>query len=89
MKKLLVSILLAFALAACSSNKAPELETCQDARDLVKKNHHKIRKAFANNDANTIGKLELQNRDIIRENMECFPKAEEYKKHWERMHGDM
>lgn len=98
MKKVLISLLFASSLIACSTfneETPPQQRTvvvvsgCDDIRDLVENNHQNIKKAFANNDANTIGKLELENRAIIKSNMECFPKMKERMAEWEKMNKDM
>lgn len=89
MKKLLVLLLGASALlAACSSTSAPAqtpvvhsatvvLTTCEDLQGFVEDNRDQIKQAFANNDAYTIGALELQNRAVIQSNLDCFPKIKE------------
>ena len=94
MKKLLICLFSAGVLAACSSNNEPRksstlvLDNCSDAKALVKSNHQKIEQAFADNDANTIGTLELQNRSIIRNNISCFPNIEKNIKYWKKLHKE-
>lgn len=82
MNKALLYLFSASILAACSSTNQPQppktmkFNTCSQAKILLKSNHKKIEQAFADNDANMIGNLELQNRNIVRSNMQCFPKLE-------------
>lgn len=95
MCKILLFSFCLMVLAACSSEKAPVapkeivLENCSDARDFAYSNHQKIEEAFANNDANTIGSLELENRALINSNPECFPKEQEIKKFWAKKRKEM
>ena len=95
MKKLLISLLFASTVIACSTNNSQlqpaqiVLDNCSDARDLVKSNHEKIKLAFADNDAYNIGALELENRSIVHSNLDCFPKFEKHMKEWKKMDKNM
>lgn len=95
MRKLLVILLGAGALAACSSTNTPQPQSnvvynnCSDAKAQVRSNHEQISQAFAHRDADTIGTLELQNWDIVHANMKCFPNVQKQMKYWEKMHKDM
>ena len=77
MKKSLVVLLLAascgVAFVAASESEA----NCQVLRKQIKENHENIDKAYHTNDACTMGKLMIQNRQVIESNMACFPKLEE------------
>lgn len=94
MRKLLLAILCTGGLVACSSNSEPPkqntivLQNCNDAHNLVKSNGVKIGQAFAARDANTIGALELQNRDIVDLNPQCFPKLQKQIKYWKKLHQE-
>lgn len=94
MHKLLISLLGAGILAACSSTNPPSQPQmasgdCSNVKAQVKTNHAKIAHAFAHRDANTIGTLELQNRDIVHANMKCFPNLEKQIKYWQNVHKNM
>lgn len=95
MKKLLLIMLGAGMLAACSSTDQPQPNSnqvytdCKEAKALVKSNNQKINLAFANRDANSIGTYELENRDIVHANMACFPNVKKQIEYWEKMRKDM
>ncbi len=95
MRKLLVIMMGALALTACSTEQAPKpgsviiLDNCSDTKALVKSNNEKISQAFINNDANAIGTLELQNRAIVHAAPACFPKLQQQIKYWKQLHKDM
>jgi hypothetical protein len=101
MRKLLVVLLCAGTLAACSTSKEPQpaapqnptlaISDCSEAKQFVKNNNTKIAQAFATRDATAIGTLELQNRDVVHEHMGCFPKIKKQIETWKKLHknGDM
>ena len=97
MKKLLVSMLAIAGLISCSTTnilapapqpvKVVSVGNCDEAHALVAANHEKIKQAFSDSDANTIGSLELINKAIIHSSPECFPMLQEHMEHMQSMGG--
>ena len=55
------------------ANNPTKNPKCDAARTQIKANHEKIIAAFKSENACQLGKLQLQNRKIIKDNIDCFP----------------
>lgn len=75
MKKILTVLL----LASCGASFAAAMDSesaCMQYRQQMKANHAAIDAAYQKNDACTMGKLMIQNRQTFESHPDCFPRME-------------
>lgn len=77
MKKiiLLSSLCISTAVfAATPANNSESANQCMQYKQQMMKNHQAIDAAYHKNDACTMGKLMIQNRQMFESHPECFPR---------------
>ncbi len=82
MNKILVA-LLGFSIGIASAAPAAVGESsavCQQYHQQMRANHQAIDNAYHKNDACTMGKLMMQNRQMFESHPECFPRMEKMQK---------
>ena len=71
---LLSSLCLSTAVfAAATVNNGESANQCMQYKQQMMKNHQTIDAAYHKNDACTMGKLMIQNRQMFESHPECFP----------------
>ena len=60
---------------------------CQQIRQQMKQNHQAIDVAYHKNDACTMGKLMIQNRQAFESHPACFPKMEKMMKRMQQQNS--
>lgn len=83
MNKILIGLLsfsigIASAAPAVASNESSTV--CQQYHQQMRANHQAIDAAYHKNDACTMGKLMIQNRQMFESHPECFPRMEKMQK---------
>lgn len=76
MKKiiLLSSLCITTAVFAATANSSESANQCMQYKQQMMKNHQAIDAAYHKNDACTMGKIMIQNRQMFESHPECFPR---------------
>ena len=65
--------------AATTANNSESANQCMQYKQQMMKNHQAIDAAYHKNDACTMGKLMIQNRQMFESHPECFPRMAKMK----------
>jgi hypothetical protein len=81
MKKIILlgSLCISTAVFAATANNSESVNQCMQYKQQMMKNHQAIDAAYHKNDACTMGKLMIQNRQMFESHPECFPRMAKMK----------